>query len=120
MNDNFLLKRYHKAEKMTKYIMIPLAAVMLASCSPAAKSPAVPEVSSYKALEITADSNSARIARLETELDKAKSDVETLRVQNRQLADSYESLVGLFKEHRNLTLTIIEKVNSLTAPAETK
>lgn len=88
--------------------------VILASCG-AANSANVqpPAPSAYKALEVTTGSNSDRIAKLEQELDQTNSDLETLRSQNKQLADSYDTMVKLFKEHKQLTLTLIQKMNTV-------
>lgn len=87
------------------------------SCSGAKESAVqVPDKGAYQAVELTVNSNSDRIVRLETELDKANSEINMLRTQNRQLADSYDGMVELFKEHRALTMTLINKVNLLVGP----
>ena len=78
-----------------------------------------PDAAAYRAVELTAKSNSDRISKLEAELDTAKSEISSLRTQNRQLADSYDGMVDLFKEHRGLTMTLIEKMNRLV-PQEGK
>ncbi len=98
--------------------------VLLVACGGAQKASVMPpDAAAYKTVEITANSNSGRIITLEQELDTAKTEIESLRVQNRQLADSYDGLVELFKEHRGLTMMLIEKMNILagaTAPEEKK
>lgn len=101
------------------FIVIALSVFLVSCGAGSAAQVSTPDAAAYRALEITAKSNSDRIVKLEKELDTAKSEINSLRTQNRQLADSYDGLVELFKEHRNLTMTILQKVNSLF-PAEEK
>lgn len=104
---------------MKRVFIAAAVSFMLASCGAGTSSQVTaPDPAAYKAAEVTAKSNSDRIIRLETELDKAKSDIESLRVQNRQLADSYDSMVELFKEHKTLTMSLIQKMNSMFAAPE--
>ena len=105
------------------FIMLMIS-TLLFSCGASQKASVTPpDVAAYKSVEITSKSNSGRIVRLEKELDTAKVEIESLRTQNRQLADSYDGLVELFKEHRGLTMMLINKMNILAgpeAPAEKK
>lgn len=100
------------------YIAISVFLVSCGSANQAQMTP--PDVAAYKAVELTAKSNSDRIIKLETELDSAKKEINSLRTQNRQLADSYDGMVELFKEHRGLTMTLIQKMNSLVPDEEEK
>ncbi|PLX71432.1 MAG: hypothetical protein C0602_01075 [Denitrovibrio sp.] len=115
------IKIYYMADKMKRTFILIIISMFLVSCGAASTSQVnTPDVAAYKAVKITSESNSERIVKLETELDKARTEINTLRTQNRQLADSYDSLVELFKEHRGLTMTILSKMNSLFAPEEEK
>lgn len=103
-----------------KRVFVALAAsAVLASCGAAATAQVTaPDPAAYRAAEITAQSNSERLAKLEAELDSAKRDMESLKVQNRQLADSYDSLVELVKEHKSLTISLIQQMKSILPPAK--
>ncbi|PLX69449.1 MAG: hypothetical protein C0603_00540 [Denitrovibrio sp.] len=98
------------------FIMLAITALLFSCGAAQNASVTPPDVAAYKAVEITSKSNSGRIIRLEKELDTAKADIESLRTQNRQLADSYDGLVELFKEHRGLTMMLINKMNVLAGP----
>jgi len=94
------------------FILMSIPFIMISCGSTATQSLTTPDVAAYQAVKVTANSNSDRIQKLEKELDSAKEEIATLRVQNRQLADSYDGMVELFKEHRGLIMTLITKVNS--------
>jgi len=99
---------------MKKTLIIVMIAAAAVSCGPAAAEKVTPpDMAVYKTLEISVKSNSDRVTRLETELQKANKEIASLRTQNRQLTDSYDELVNLFKEHKNLTMVLIDRMNSL-------
>jgi len=103
---------------MKRFFILTVIAALAVSCGGNSEKVTPPDVSAYKAVETTSKSNSGRIQKLESELDSAKREIDSLRVQNRQLADSYDALVELFKEHKSLTMVLIGKINSLV-PEET-
>ncbi|ADD68448.1 hypothetical protein Dacet_1684 [Denitrovibrio acetiphilus DSM 12809] len=99
-------------------ILIAMPLFLISCASGSAQNVQAPDIASYKAVEVTSKSNSDRILKLETELDSAKDKIESLRIQNRQLADSYDGLVELFKEHRQLTMTILARMNAIFGAVE--
>lgn len=103
---------------MKRTFILAAFPLLLAGCagSNAAQTQAM-DPASYQALKLSVNSNSERVLKLEKDLDSAKSEIDSLRTQNRQLADSYDGLVALMKEHRGLTMAIIQKMNTLTMPA---
>jgi hypothetical protein len=100
------------------FILMAVPFFMISCGGNTAQSVQAPDVAAYQAVELTSKSNSDRILTLERELDTAKNDIATLQVQNRQLADSYDGMVELFKEHRNLTLKLIQQMMQVTPPVE--
>jgi len=98
------------------FILMAVPFFMISCGGNTAQSVQTPDMAAYQAVELTSKSNADRILKLERELDSAKSDIATLQVQNRQLADSYDGMVELFKEHRNLTLTLIQQMSEIGKP----
>lgn len=110
---NFI-KIYNRMYEMKRtFILMSIPFIMISCGGNTAQGVQAPDVAAYQAVELTANSNSDRILKLERELDDAKQNIATLQVQNRQLADSYDGMVELFKEHRNLTMTLIQKMGGL-------
>jgi TolA-binding protein len=115
---NFRKIYYGMYEMKRTFILMALPLVLTACGGATQQAVTPPDVAKYQAMELSVKSNSDRILKLEKQLDSANSEINTLRTQNRQLADSYDGMVELFKEHRGLTMTLIQKMNLLAPQAE--
>lgn len=104
--------------EMKRIFVVFAVYIFAVSCASETAPVTPPDQASLRAVEITSQSNSARISKLEKQLDEANREIDGLRVQNRQLSDSYDGMVDLFKEHRGLTMSLIQRMNTLLGPGE--
>jgi len=108
---------YTRVEQMKRpFIVLAVSALIISCGAGTTEMVTPPDVAAYKAVELTSKSNADRILNLERELDMTKSEVNSLQVQNKQLADSYDGLVELFKELRGLTMVMVNRMNTLMGP----
>jgi len=108
----------YKVSIMKRVIFIVMISGLLAACSASNSQPKPADSASLKSLEVSQKSNSERILRLEQEIDTMRKDVQSMRRQTKHLADSYDSLIVLFHEHKKLTMKIMESVKKILPPQE--
>jgi TolA-binding protein len=101
---------------MKKIILLIVVSVAVSACGTATKQVSPIDSSAMKAVEVAQKSNSERVAKLEKDMDNMRQELDSMRIQTRQLADSYDSLVKLFREHKKLTLDLMTTVNRVLLP----
>jgi len=99
---------------MKKYIAALVILTFAAGCGNMQTASVAPvDEARLQALEIQQKSDSERIAKLEKELSDTKAALERSQRQSRQLGESYDSLVGMMKDYRQLIGTMMENVGRL-------
>ncbi|MGE4319731.1 MAG: hypothetical protein AB7E96_12610 [Deferribacterales bacterium] len=106
---------------MKKTITAVLMAVSLAGCGAAAvQQTEVPSEGKLRTYEIQQTSNTKRIEKLEKELSEAKTSLEQIQRQSKQLGESYDSLLALFNEQKKMMVNLIQILSGGSEKQENK
>jgi septal ring factor EnvC (AmiA/AmiB activator) len=98
---------------MKKYIAALIISAFMMGCGAQTGSVAPADETKLAALEVQQKSDGERIAKLEKELSETKEALERTQRQSKQLGDSYDALVVMLKEYRQLIATMMDNVSKM-------
>ncbi|MGE4268156.1 MAG: hypothetical protein AB7F25_12030 [Deferribacterales bacterium] len=98
---------------MKKYIAAVIFAALMTGCGAQTASVAPADQTRLEALEIQQKSDSERIARLEKELSETKEALERSQRQSKQLGESYDTLVGMFRDYKQVVVGLMDNMKKM-------